>query len=121
DDQLRHTLQYADSQYGIAHNAYSHFIEHYDLPEPLLLSHSTESNPGIKQLLKIQQELPRGSCVLVEPEHAQGWPKQLSQREGYRLTLVDSLASMDDYSSYSAWLNAVASQFRQCLSGDSLR
>ncbi len=121
DHQLRHTLQYADSHYGIAHNAYSHFIEHYDLPEPLLLSHSTESNPGIKQLLRIQQQLPQGSCVLVEPEHAQGWPKQLSQREGYRLTLVDSLASMDDYSSYSAWLTRVASQFRQCLSSDSQR
>lgn len=117
DNTLRQTLAYTNVRYGIAHNAYSHFIEHYNLPEPMLLSHSTESNPGIRKLMKIQQQLPEGSCVLVEPEHAQGWPRQLSQREGYRLTLIDSLASMDDYPSYADWLSTIAGQFQQCLSG----
>lgn len=120
DADLRQTLQNSNSNYGIAHNAYSHFIEHYGLPEPVLLSHSTERTPGIRKILKIQQQLPQGSCVLVEPEHAQGWPRQLSEREGYRLTLVDSLASMDDYPNYASWITTIARQFQQCLSGQAL-
>lgn len=105
----------ADSRYGIAHNAYSHFIEHYQLPQPQVVSQSTEQSPGIRRLLQLRKQLPQQSCLVVEPEHTNGWPQQLAQRESYRLVQVDTLAARQDYPSYSDWLMQLGQDFKRCL------
>lgn len=101
--------------YAAVHGAYGAFTEHYDLAEPFMISRSTERPPGIKRLLNMRKELPKGSCVLVEPEHAQGWPKQLTAREGLQLVEIDTLAGRQDYPAYTAWLQQFASDFSLCL------
>ncbi|WP_423896099.1 metal ABC transporter solute-binding protein, Zn/Mn family [Candidatus Pelagadaptatus aseana] len=116
DRQTRELLSSAGrAPYGIVHNAYSHFIEHYQLPSPQLISQSTEQPPGVRRLLELRQQLPAQSCLLVEPEHANGWPQQLAQRENYRLVQVDTLATRKDYSHYKDWLTALGQDFRNCL------
>jgi zinc transport system substrate-binding protein len=100
--------------YGAVHAAYDYFIEYYHLPEPYLISYSTETAPSVKRLLEVRRILPKDSCLLVEPEHAQGWPTQLAAREQFRLVVVDTLAGKPDYLSYSHWLAEFAETFIEC-------
>jgi zinc transport system substrate-binding protein len=116
DSQIKQSLAVISEQpYGAVHGAYSAFTEYYGLSKPFMISLSTERPPGIKRLLSLRKELTKGSCVLVEPEHAQGWPKQLTAREGLKLKQIDTLAGSRDYPTYVAWLQKFASDFSLCL------
>jgi len=107
----------ADSQraYAVAHDAYRSFSEHYQLPEPIVLSVSPEVSPGARKLWQLQSQLPQQSCVLVELEHQSRWLKALVETQQLRLHAVDTLAYGAGITSYADFLTNMSETFQACL------
>ena len=115
DKRLKQSLPAAGPVYAVAHDAYGSFSEHYQLPEPIVLSVSPEVSPGARKLWQLKSQLAPQSCVLVELEHQSRWVKALVETQQLRLLTVDTLAYSTDVGSYSDFLQTLSGVFRECL------
>lgn len=110
-DRLR---QLGRFRYAVYHDGYGHFIAHYGLARPLVISPSSTQAPGARHLLAIQNGLLGAACLLVEPSHNNQLTKQLSVASGVAVEQVDLLGSKAEVESYEALLQEVAEAFVRC-------
>ncbi|BFM13859.1 zinc ABC transporter substrate-binding protein ZnuA [Maricurvus nonylphenolicus] len=102
-----------DLNYGVYHDAYSHFTAHYRLSDPIVVSPGEDSRPGARHLHKIRQQLKGGDCLFVAPGQTNGLSLQVSRAANIPLVKLDPLQA----DSYTQLITAMADAFVECGTG----
>jgi zinc transport system substrate-binding protein len=118
DTRIRQQLQgLATLKYAAYHDGYGHFVEHFNLPQPLIVAPSATQAPGARHLHALQQELAGASCLLVEPANNNQLARQVAAASGVRIESVDLLGAAAAIVSYAQMLEGVAAAFARCAHG----
>lgn len=96
--------------YGVYHDAYGHFINHYNLSKPIVLSPGEDRRPGAKHLHHIRKQLKGGDCLFVSPGQSNALSLQVSRAANIPLVTLDPLQA----DSYTQLITAMADAFVTC-------
>ena len=123
DQQLKQQLQpVADVGFFVFHDAFSGFVEHYQLRQLGYFTVDPGRKPGARRLTEIRAALEseQARCIFVEPQFKAPVVDSLIRGLNIRVGRLDPLASETKAVSggYSDYLQALAGSLSHCLSGE---
>lgn len=123
DQQLKQQLQpVAEVGFFVFHDAFSGFVEHYQLRQLGYFTVDPGRKPGARRLTEIRATLEskQAHCIFVEPQFKAPVVDSLIRGLNIRVGRLDPLASETKAVSggYSDYLQALADSLSRCLSGE---
>lgn len=111
DTRVRNQLMsHRTMTYGVYHDAYRHFSEHYGLPNPVVVAPGIDQRPGARHLYRLRQELMQAACLLVEANQRNSLTQQLHDATAVPLVTIKPLEGQ----TYSDLIEGVAASFKGC-------
>lgn len=103
-------------QWIIQHQAYSHLLAAYHLPEPLVFSLTPEQSPSLRELVHLKKSLMTHHndevCVILEPGLSDKPLQSLLQGRHYKTVQIDALGWK--FNSYPQFLMATVRAWLYC-------
>ncbi len=96
--------------YGVYHDAYRHFSEHYSLPNPVVVAPGIDQRPGARHLYRVRQQLTQAACLLVEAGQRNSLTHQLHTATAVPLVTISPLQGQ----TYIGLIEGIAASFKGC-------
>lgn len=118
DIEIKAQLTKKIPNYLVAHDAYSHFENHYGLQHVAAISDTPESKPGARGLLKLRKQIidEQIQCLFVEPQTDPRIVAILAEGNALQVYTLDPMATDIEFSAtgYEHFLQHTADRFAQC-------
>lgn len=101
--------------YGVYHDAYRHFSEHYSLPNPVVVAPGIDQRPGARHLYLVRQQLTQAACLLVEASQRNSLTQQLHDATAVPLVTITPLRGQ----TYIGLIEGIAASFKGCATAKS--
>ncbi len=96
--------------YGVYHDAYRHFSEHYRLASPVVVAPGIDQRPGARHLYRVRQQLGQAACLLVEADQRNSLTQQLHAATAVPLVTIKPLQGR----TYGDLIEGIATAFEAC-------
>jgi zinc transport system substrate-binding protein len=96
--------------YGVYHDAYRHFTEHYRLASPVVVAPGIDQRPGARHLYRVRQQLGQAACLLVEADQRNSLTQQLHAATAVPLVTIKPLQGR----TYGDLIEGIATAFETC-------
>ncbi len=96
--------------YGVYHDAYRHFSEHYLLASPVVVAPGIDQRPGARHLYRVRQQLGQAACLLVEADQRNSLTQQLHVATAVPLVTIKPLQGR----TYGDLIEGIATAFEVC-------
>jgi zinc transport system substrate-binding protein len=108
-------LPLRDKGFAVYHQAYSHYVDHYELKQLGFLTLTPERKSGAKHLAALYKTLAKdGQCIFAEPLMDKKKIEQLAKEHQLHLGYLDIMGI--DANNYSQLMLTIADSFSACLS-----
>lgn len=101
------------------HDAFTRFVEHYDLRLEGILTLNPELSPGARHIAEVQQKLREANrpCLLTEPQFNRQWWRSITEGLDITFSTWDPLASdiESNRDGYIAFQHKLADAVLKCL------
>lgn len=104
--------------FGVYHNAYAHFVAHYQLNMVAAINQFPEQGLSAQHLAKFIAAMQDAQCLVAESRGQSA--ERLAKRLDVPLVVADPLANTPVITSYRAFMEDIANSFERCLQAPSI-